>query len=430
MRINQLLKSSLLKNAGIYTITNFINALIPFFLLPILTRHMTPKEYGIVSMFTVLISFVTPFIGVSINSAIARAYYDNEKIDFKKYVANSLYILLVSSFVVSIIFFIFSDKISSISLFPQKFLGIVIVYSFAQFIVRVILTLWQVQVKPIKYGIFQISQTAFNTLLSVMLVVSLNMSWYGRVFGQTISYIIFAVIAFVILYRNGFVFNKYSKEYITHALGFGIPLIPHAIGGVLMTMTDRIFITNMVGVDATGIYSVGYQIGVIISLLSESFNKAYVPWLFEQLKRNFSKKKVQIVWLTYAYFIIILLIAIVLGLVSPWFLNKFVGKEFSSSSIYVIWIALGYAFKGMYLMVTNYIFYATKTSILAWVTFVAAVLNVILNYIFIKEFGAIGAAQATSIIYLIKFIATWVLSAKVYSMPWNIFKTRDSIEKL
>lgn len=425
MKLKSIIKSSLIKSAGIYTITNIINALIPFLLLPILTRHMTPEDYGIVSMFTVLISFVAPFTGMSINGAIARAYYD-ENIDIKQYITNSIYILLGSTFLVSIVFVVFSGMISKVSLFPERFLWIIIVYSFAQFMVRIIMTVWQVQVKPVKYGIYQIAQTMLNALLSIFLVVTLSMSWYGRVFGQTISYVVFSIIALVILIRNGWIFNKFSKKYVVHALNFGIPIIPHAIGGVIMTMTDRVFITNMVGVDATGIYAVGYQIGMIISLLTESFNKAYVPWLFEQLKKNISKKMRMITKLTYIYFVVVLFLAISLGYISPWFLNKFVGKEFTSSSVFVIWVALGYSFKGMYLMVTNYIFYAEKTSILAWVTFASAILNVILNYFFIKKFGAIGAAQATTIIYFIRFIATWILSSKVYKMPWNVFNDEKS----
>jgi Na+-driven multidrug efflux pump len=68
-----------------------------------------------------------------------------------------------------------------------------------------------------------------------------------------------------------------------------------------------------------------------------------------------------------------------------------------------------------------YIFYIKKTYILAWVTFFCAGVNVILNYFFIKANGAIGAAQATTITFFIQFILTFILSSKVYKMPWNVF---------
>ncbi|WP_110250637.1 flippase [Streptohalobacillus salinus] len=419
---NSILKSNLFKTAGIYTMTSVINSAIPFFLLPVLTRYLSPVDYGIVSMFGMLVSFIAPFTGLSVHGAIARMYYEKDTVDIKEYITNSIYILISSTLLVAVIFFMFSSAIANVSSVPIQVLWMVIVVSFAQFITKIVLTLWQVQVKSIQYGVYQISQTALNMLLSIVLVVFVDLTWSGRVYAQVVSLMIFVLISFFILIKNNWLKFSYNKTYIKHALGFGVPLIPHALGGVLMTMTDRIFITNMVGIETTGVYTVGYQIGMIINLLATSFNQAYVPWLYSKLKENIMATKKRVVKFTYLYFIIILLMSVVLSLIAPSFLSFFVGREFGNSSIYVTWIALGYAFNGMYFMIGSYIFYAEKTSYLAWVTFTAAVLNIGLNYVLISKYGAIGAAMATTLIYFIKFILTWILSSKAYKMPWNILK--------
>lgn len=420
MKIKKLFQSRLFSSAAIYTITSVINSAIPFFLLPILTRYLIPEDYGIVSMFGVLVSLVSPFIGLSIQGAIARMYYEKENVDIKIYITNCLYILLFSTALVSVIFFLFSGFIAKLTSLPAQILWIAIIIAFAQFITRIVLTLWQVQVKPLQYGAFQISQTFINASLSIWFIVGIGMAWEGRIIAQLITLLSFSVIGTFILLKNKWLKFSYNPSYVKHALGFGVPLIPHSLGGIIMTMTDRIFITAMVGIGATGIYTVGYQIGMIINLLATSFNQAYVPWLYRQLKENNFLKKIRIVKMTYLYFIVILVIAVVLSFIAPWFLSFFVGKEFTGSSIFVVWIALGYAFNGMYFMVVNYMFYAQKTISLAWITFFTAVLNIVLNYFFISKFGAIGAAQATTIVYVIKFILTWILVAKIYDMPWNL----------
>lgn len=418
--VKELFTSKLFKSAGIYTITSVINKAIPFFLLPILTRYLSPADYGIVSMFGVLVSFVAPFTGLSVHGAIARMYYEKDTVDINEYITNSIYILISSSVVVSIVFYLFSNFIADLTSVPYQILWIVVVVSFSQFITRIVLTLWQVQIKPLKYGIYQITQTAMNVLLSIVLVVFVGLTWRGRIFAQLITLLIYVLIGFIILYKDSWLKFRLNNDYIKHALRFGVPLIPHALGGVIMTMSDRIFITNMVGVETTGVYTVGYQMGMIINLFAMSFNQAYVPWLYSKLKLNLQATKRKIVKLTYGYYVIIILLAIILSVLAPPFLSFFVGKEFGQSSIYVMWIALGYAFNGMYLMISSFIFYAQKTSYLAWVTLFTAIFNLILNYFLIRENGAIGAAQATTIIYLIKFILTWVLSSKVYKMPWNL----------
>jgi O-antigen/teichoic acid export membrane protein len=416
----KIIHSTLFRATGVYTITSIINASIPFFLLPVLTRYMTPEEYGLVAMFSVVTSFIIPFSGLSTNGAITRMYYEKENIDIRVYTTNCLLILVISTSIISSFFYFLAGPLSRITSLPVRILWVVVVISFSQFIIQVVLNHWQVQVKPMQYGIFQISKSFINASFSIWFVVFLGMSWQGRIWAQLSTFLIFAVLGIAILWKNGWLHFSYHPAYIRHALKFGIPLIPHTLGGVILTMTDRIFVTNMVGLATTGIYTVGYQIGAIIALLTTSFNSAYIPWLFTQLKTNLFSKKVLIVKLTYLYFLLLFSLALILSMVAPVLLSFFVGKEFAGSSIFVIWISLGYAFQGMYLMVACYITYVQKTSIFAWVTAVSALLNIGLNYMFINRYGAIGAAQATTIIYGFKFVIIWILSSKVYDMPWGL----------
>lgn len=418
--IKQVLKSSLIQSAGVYTLANVINAAIPFLLLPVLTRYLTPADYGMVAMYGVLISFVTPFVGFNVEGAVARQYYEHDQVDMTVYVSSCFVILLSSTVVVFIIFNILAVPLSRLTTVPQQWLWTVVLVCFMQFICRMVLVLWQVRVMPSRYGTFQILQTALNAGLSIILVVVVGMAWQGRLIGQIITAFVFAGIALVILIRDGWLKLKFNKQYVCNALNFGVPLIPHTLGGVIITMTDRLFITKMVGLDATGLYTVGYQIGMIIGILQDSFNKAYVPWLYERLKMDDLSIKIKLVKITYLYFIVIIGISLLLAVIAPWFLAFFVGKQFAGSAIFVVWIALGYAFNGMYKMVVNYIFYAQKTAILAWITFGTALVNIVLNYFFISLNGAIGAAQATTLTFALSFVATWIFSNKAYKMPWSL----------
>jgi len=220
---------------------------------------------------------------------------------------------------------------------------------------------------------------------------------------------------------------SFNKKYIKDALFFGIPLIPHALGGWIITGIDRIFINSMVGVAATGIYTVGYQVGMIIGLLAHSFNLAWAPFLYEKLKENNYSTKIKIVKFTYLYNIGIIFLALALSFIAPYFLKYFVSENFYFSYKYVIWIALANAFSGMYLMVVNYIFYVKKTYVLAWITFFSAFINIILNYFFIKANGAIGAAQATTLTALLQFALTWILSVRCFKMPWLYWKEEKQL---
>ncbi len=418
LNFSNILKHKLFKNSFVYTSSNVIRTAIPFLLLPVLTRYLTPTDYGIVATFQVLLAITLVFVSVNMHGAVAVNFFKIEKQELKVYIGNVVFVLSTSFLLTFGVIYAVKAPLSHLIKFPENWLPIIVVVALFQSVFTLTLTLWQVEQKPLPYGIFQISQTILNVTLSLIFVVALNWRWQGRLLGVIIVFIIFGFISLFIIYKRKYIRLNFNRAYIKDALLFGIPLIPHALGGWIITSIDRFFINSMVNVAATGIYTVGYQVGMIIGLLATSFNQAWSPFLFEKLKENNIGTKIKIVRFTYLYNIGIIVLALALSLIAPWFLEFFVSKDFHYAYKYVFWIALGYAANGMYFMIVNYIFYVKKTYILAWITFGSAGINIFLNYFLIKTNGAIGAAQATTITFFISFILTWILSARVYKMPW------------
>ncbi|MFC0471071.1 lipopolysaccharide biosynthesis protein [Halalkalibacter kiskunsagensis] len=426
-------KSSLVKSSSIYTITNMINASIPFLMMPILTRHLTPVDYGIVSMFNVLVGIIYPFLGVNIHLALTRQYYEKD-IKVPVYIVNGLYVLFMTIIICSASIYLLRQPISDMTSFPVEWLWSFIVVSAFNVIFQIVQTLLQVRDKPLFFGGYQILQSLLNVGLSIWLVVVMGAGWEGRIEGQVIASLICGLIGIIFLWKSGFLKFRYEKKYIDNILSLGLPLIPFGLGGFLLTMSDRVFITNMVGLDETGLYTVGYQFGMIINLIQMSFNKAWLPWLFRKLKENVKDEKIKIVKITYLYFGVLMSLAILLSFSAPWFMNIFLGEGFSASSQFVLWIAIGYAFNGMQKMVVSYIQFEKRNYLLSLITFIILGLNLPLNYYLIKSNGAVGAAQATTISYFIIFLLTWYISTKVYKMPWGYFMKKSetfgkSIEK-
>lgn len=422
--IKTVLQSSLGRTAGIYAGANIINSAVPFLMLPVLTRYLTREDYGIVAMFGALIAVTTPFVGMASQGAVNRQYFEKDEIRFPEYIGNCFVILGCSTLMVFALFWIFSDFIAELTRFPDEWLWSVPLFCVLQYVIRVALTLWRVRMMPVQYGLYQLLLTITNLAVSVWLVVGFGMKWEGRITGQLVSFLVFGLIGFGLLLRGKWVVFKINWKYIRHALGFGIPLLPHELGSWTIGMADRVFVTRMVGLADTGVYTVGYQIGTVIGLIQSSFHLAWVPWLFSELKKDDAAVKLKIVRVTYLYFGVILIIAIALGITAPWFFGYFLGTGFHGSTRFVFWVALGYAFDGMYKMVACYIMYVQKTAILAMMTGLTAIINIIFNYVLISRYGAIGAAQATTISFFVCFVLTWLASSRVYAMPYFLKRKR------
>jgi len=419
-----ILSHRLFKNASIYTITNTIRQAIPFFLLPVLTRYLTPSDYGIVATFEVILLLTMILIELNTCGAIGVNFFKLEREKLKIYIGNVILISVISFILTFTVIYIFRPFLSSLIKFPENWLSIFPIVALSQFFIVLVLTLWQVEETALPYGIFQILQSSLDISLSLIFVIILYWKWQGRIAGTAIASIIFAFISILILRKRNYIAFSLNKDYIKDALLFGIPLIPHVLGSWIMSSIGRIFINSMINVRETGIYTVGCQVGMIIGLLVASFNKAWTPFLYRKLNENNHSTNLKIVKLTYLYNAGIIILALVLSLAAPFFLKFFVSDKFYSAYKYVKWVAIGYAFQGMYFMVANYIFYMKKTYVLSGITFFCAIINIILNYFLIKNNGAIGAAQAMTITFFLFFILTWILSARIYKMPWLLWKLR------
>ncbi len=154
-------------------------------------------------------------------------------------------------------------------------------------------------------------------------------------------------------------------------------------------------------------------------ILFSSINQAWVPHLFEKLKKG-ETEYLQIVKLTYIIMLVMLISYIVFIFVSPFVFDILIDNTYEQGKSYILYISLSFLFQGFYLMSTNYLFYEKKTSMLAGLTVISAILNVVLTIYFIHKFGAIGAAYAMCITWFIFWISTMFAANKVHPMPWSL----------
>lgn len=415
----------LVRHSAVYTGSSVVRGVLPFVLLPVLTRYLSPAELGVVATFEVVLAIGLVAVGLNMPGAIAIGYFRMESTAFEIYVANVVFVSLAACLLTFAVgFAVLGYLPSDLGALILSWLPLLALASLAQVLFSIVLTLWQVRQRPVPYGLFQIAHTVMNLLFSLLFVIVFSWGWRGRVGGIIAAALAFGALSAVLLARRLRHRWLVRREYLRDALAFGIPLVPHSLGNWILTGIDRVFLASMVGIATTGVYAVGYQIGMVVGLFATSFNQAWSPFLFEKLREGSDRTKARIVKFTYLYMVGIAVFALVLGIAAPPFMAVFVGPEFQESSAYVFWVSLGYAANGMYLMIAHYIYFVKKTYLLAWITFFAAVVHIVLNYVLIETNGAVGAAQASAGSFAVSFVLTWILAARVYRMPWSLADAR------
>lgn len=417
-------KSSFVSGAGVYLLSNILNGVIPFILLPVMTRYLSPSEYGEVAMFQTFIGALGAFVGMVFVGAANRKNYDNSirKEELAAFIGSCIQLALIFSTVVFLFVFIFQQQLSNWLNLKSSYVLLAVFVAFCAVIINLRLGQWQVNKKAIKYGILQISQSLLNIILSLFFIIILLKEAEGRIEAQILVSLVFFFVALYILKKDNLLkVFIWRKDYLSEALKFGIPLMPHVAGSFLLISVDRFVINQEIGIEEAGIYMVAVQLTAAISILFDAINKAYVPWLFEKLKSDQMNEKRKIVKFTYAWFFLIILGVIFTFYVGPYLVVLIAGEQYAQAGKVIGWLALGQGFQGMYLMVTNYIFYSKKTGLLSVASISSGVLNLILLVILIRIFGLEGAAIAFAISMCIRFLLTWWIAHKRHPMPWFSF---------
>lgn len=371
-------------------------------------------------MFGILVAFLSPFVGLSSESAFVRAFF-KDNIDLPVYFTNCLFIMMASTVVLGLVVWGLDDIIGNLLSIPKLLVLVAFCVPIFNYLISFPLSIWRLSNKTFSYSLFEFSQVLLVAVLSIIFVVNFGWGWEGRIAATVLVSFLFSIVAFYLICKLGFMKIRLHISYVKQALNYSTPLIPHVLGGQLITMTDRLFLTNMIGIAETGLYAVGFAVGNVVKIIEYSFYLAYQPWLFSKLKTNTMEMKRKIVRISYLFSFFILFFALLLSGLAHLTLEWFIGNKFMGAGQFVFWISAGFAFNGMYTMVSQFILYSEKTYFTSAITSVSIAVNLPLNYFLIKHNGGIGAAQATALTFLFRFIIAWIVSAKVYPMPWFYF---------
>lgn len=416
---------SLFKNSAIYGVTNIVNAAIPFALLPILTRYLGPTEYGRIAMYQTFVGLLGAFVGLSVAGAASRKYYDKDisTLELSQFIGTCLQILIASVLIVLIVVLLFSRQLESLFGLNVDWLLYALLFSTMYVVIQIRLSQWQVRESPKTYSAFQISLSCLNVGLSLLLAIGVEMRAEGRVIAQVISCLLFGVLAICLLRRDRLLsFFVWRPLYVKEALKFGVPLVPHMSSAFLIGSIDRIVINKQLGIAEAGIYMVAIQLAGVADLIFDAINKAYVPWLYERLKRDEINDKILIVRGTYLWFAFLAICGLIVAAVGPFIVFMMAGAKYQVAGRVLRWLIVGQIFNGMYYMVTNYIFYSKRTSVLSIVTFSSGLINFGLLLWLVKTYGTVGAGMAYCMSATIQFVFTWVAANRMHPMPWTSWR--------
>ena len=398
------INKSLILNFSGYTLINLFNSLTPFIVLPILTRNLTVEDIGVIDIFSTSSIFLAPLIGLCFILSISKLYYNyDDKRGYLSTLFTSIFVLAAIAMLISAIVLLIPGLVPLENRMKMVILA-AIIYVSLNLIVEGFLLLKRNEEKLKEFAVIRLSKSFLEVLLTIVLLYFID-DYLLRILAILIATTVAFVVVIFRLFKKERLRLNIDKPVLKQIAIFSSPLILHTFFASILNYADRYFILEFLGVALLGKYSVVYQLCMVMSLLINSFNMAWTPHFMKNMTQNrtsFEPKFKK----TFSYYLgALLLFGVAIYFLMPFVYEFYVGNAYKvDHSIYATLI-LAYFFNGLYRFKVSYLFYYENTLAVAKLSFITSAINLILNYICIREWGLYGAAFAT----LVSYFALYVL---------------------
>ena len=391
-----------------YTLCNVINKGIALVSTPIFTRILTEEQYGTFAIFQSWFSILIIFTSLN----VFQGGYQKGLILYKKdemnFTSSQLGLTTIITAIWFIIYILKIDFWTNVFELPINLM----LAMFIELLFIPALELWSSQqifnYKYKKYVFLTIAMSVFSLGGGVIAVLYSSEKLEARVYTDVLSKALFAGALFILIFKSGKCF--FSRQYWKFALLFNLPLIPHYLSTFILNQSDRVMIGRMVGNSQAAYYSVAYTISTMMILITGAINNSLTPYIYRALEKNNEKS---IKDATKPILILVAALCFITMAFSPEAIRIFGGEKYLEAIYVIPPIAASVFFIFLYTLFSNIEFYFQKTRFIALATGISAIVNLILNFIFIKIYGYYAAGYTTLVCYICLAVLHYIFYRKV-----------------
>lgn len=410
-----------LKSSIIYLVVSLIQKGLGFISSPIYTRLLTSDEYGSVSVYLSM----EQLLGIIAMFCLSAGCFDIGMQDYKEdrdnFIFNTIvlsnFITLVCGSVLVLVYPLIKDYIGVSPL--------LLITMFVSFFFQPAFIFWTRKARfEYKYKTSGLL-TALSAIISILVSIIAIFFWpenkvEARIIGTLAPMLIIYLFFWIHYWTKAK--SKINFCYLKFAFFFNLPLIPHYLSSYILNSFDRLMIANLVGNSQAAYYSLAYSTAAIITMIWTAVNSSLVPFLlnkYENKDYDEASKVLNPVLIMFAF----LCMGIVL--VAPEVI-KILGTIEYYEAIYVIPpIVGGVFFQSLYYVFTNVLYYYKKPHYVMTASVLTALLNLLLNYVFISLFGYIAAGYTTLFCYMLQAVMDFFIAKKIIGK--NIFDIKTII---
>ena len=409
----------LARGSALYTLGFLLPRLGSFLLLPIYVRFLSPADFGAVALVTMVASLLAILFRGGLDAALMRLHFQVEPEErprvYTTAITTSLLVALTAGTVAALASALFFERLfAGLAFAPFGLLALSI--AFASTFHSFPGTRYRAEERPGRFVAYTSATFALTAAVTIVLVVGGGLGATGAILGQLAGGLFGVTVAALSVVRAGGL--RVDRGVASAALRFGLPLVPHALAGWLLNISDRWLLSLLLPGAPTeiraeiGVYSFGYQLGFVVALLAQAFNSAWTPFFYRYGRTDEGPRiHREMVTIGIAGFSAI---AVAVALLAPEIVAVMARPAFADAAAVTPLVAAASALFAGYFLVVTVVFFSGRTAMLPAVTGVAAAVNVAANLVLVPVIGILGAAWATVAGYGAMALLTYGYARRVY----------------
>ena len=390
-------RRSLLFNSAAYNVGQFASKAIAFVMIIVYARFMDPDDFAVTGTLSAYGSVLGSIFVMGLHGSATRHYFDlkHDPAKLRSYLASVYLFQVLFSLVLCVALEIWGERIwlwytsGDISF---AYVRLAIWSTFFTTVVMIPQALYQSEERAASLVGWQTAQSVLALVLGILFVAILDQRALGILRSQMIAAVVFAGLFFV-LFARSWGSRELRWDHVRMGLRYGVPLLPHTLGSILMQTVDRIMLEKYAPKADVGLYSIAMTLSLVLAMVAGGVNQAWAPHFFRTSTEEpavEARKKAEVFA---ALFVGLFTGLSLLGALLAPELILILGAKYGPVVPYLIPLVIGNLIGFYYFLPANQLLFVSRTGWFLVATGLATVISVGLNvWLLPKGNGGITAA--------------------------------------
>ncbi|QNI75229.1 lipopolysaccharide biosynthesis protein [Synechococcus sp. MVIR-18-1] len=412
----------LLRDSILYGGSAAISKALALLTFPVLSRHFSVAEYGILDFFLGIGGLLATLFIFGQDSAVSRYFYEYTAFDARqKLISQSLFFQIGLIIVAAPILWIFADQIISV-VFPMKnnlyatelFRLILLQFPFLLLInfsrnilkwtfdrkrfLTMTLGMSALQASGILIAVFRFDAT-IRTVLIVFLITNFIFGLLG------------------LLFVRRWIVRPYNIFYLREMLNYAFPMGLICVTAAFLPTLERMLTERLLGSTDLGLFAAGSKIAMLIGLVIGAFQTAWGPFSLSVYKEEDASHTYNLVLRLFSFGVclLVLLLTLFTGLI----ISILASNDYSGASVVVFPLCLGLAIQATSWISEVGIGISKRSHLNIYPYLASLIISLSFIYFFVPYFGLLGIGLGVLSGHIAKALSASWLAQRAYPLPWS-----------